>query len=97
MKPTLSLSSAAAPSTPALAVTITAAAAMRIFLMGFSGLLKGWTTNLEAHAPPNRALQVFIDPARRYFPAPQVRSSRRFSPAKSEQGQSPSPDKAATT
>src|ERR1700761_3897731 len=59
MKPTLSLSAAEALSRLAPAVTIIVAAAMRIFLMGFSGLPKGWTIEPEAHAPQPRASGIY--------------------------------------
>src|SRR5580692_1975896 len=50
MKPTLSLSAACAPNRLAPAVSITAAAAMRIFLM-VSPDTKGWTDDPDAPAP----------------------------------------------
>src|ERR1700704_5517593 len=59
MKPTLSFSAAEAPNMLAPAVSITAVAAMRIFLIGISGLLKGWTVTPDAPAPHRARFGMF--------------------------------------
>src|ERR1700720_3789848 len=59
MKPTLSLSAAEAPARLAPTAITAAVVAMRIFLMYFLRLLKGWTVTPDAHAP-HRARSGYI-------------------------------------
>src|SRR5437868_5635463 len=59
MKPTLSLSAAEAPARLAPTAITAAVVAMRIFLIWFLRLLKGWTVTPVAHAP-HRARRGYV-------------------------------------